>query len=406
VRSTIDPRRTQGLPIIPLIGLIVLILGIPEAARADSSAVQDLPECEANVLARNDDGSTDAVALPFTINLFGDVHSSLYVNNNGNVTFNGPLSEFTPFGLIENIGTPIIAPFFADVDTRNPGSAEVTYGAAADGSSFCVNWAGVGVGYFANRIDRLNRFQLRLVDRSGETGGQVGDFDIIMNYGSIEWETGDASGGTNGLGGASARVGFSAGTGVDGSFFEFPGSGVNGAFLDDNTDSGLVYGSRGSTQLGRYIFAVRAGTPDMTCPGFEDDPRPQIVGTLDNDTLTGTAAAEVICGLDGNDTIRGGGGDDHITGGNGNDDIRAQYGADTVMAGPGVDYVEGNYGPDILSGGRDNDQLRGGNGDDTLRGDHGFDILAGEQGADAIDGGSQRDKCLTDGSDPASVRCP
>lgn len=146
--------------------------------------------------------------------------------------------------------------------------------------------------------------------------------------------------------------------------------------------------------------------PEPTCPGFEDDPRPQIVGTPDSDTLTGTSAAEVICGLTGNDTIRGGGGDDLVTGDAGNDVIRAQAGADTVMAGPGVDYVEGNDGPDMLSGGRDNDQLRGGNGDDTLRGGHGFDILAGEQGADAMDGGSERDKCLTDGSDPAPVSCP
>jgi len=145
---------------------------------------------------------------------------------------------------------------------------------------------------------------------------------------------------------------------------------------------------------------------DQKCPGFEDDSRPQIVGTPGHDTLVGTGDAEVICGLAGNDTIRGGGGDDHIIGGAGNDVIRAEAGADTVMAGPGVDYVEGNDGPDILSGGRDNDQLRGGKGDDTLRGDHGFDILAGEQGADTIDGGSERDKCITDGDDPAPVRCP
>jgi Ca2+-binding RTX toxin-like protein len=181
----------------------------------------------------------------------------------------------------------------------------------------------------------------------------------------------------------------------------------------DNGDTSIIVETSNPSNDDNVFFAAFTTNPPVTsvtvpsdCPGFEDDPRPQIVGTPDSDTLTGTSAAEVICGLTGNDTIRGGGGDDLVTGDAGNDVIRAQAGADTVMAGPGVDYVEGNDGPDMLSGGRDNDQLRGGNGDDTLRGGHGFDILAGEQGADAMDGGSERDKCLTDGSDPAPVSCP
>ena len=57
-----------------------------------------------------------------------------------------------------------------------------------------------------------------------------GDFRIIFNYDRIRWETGDASGGTNGLGGSSARVGFSNGSGQPGSFFELEGSGQNGRF--------------------------------------------------------------------------------------------------------------------------------------------------------------------------------
>lgn len=35
------------------------------------------------------------------------------------------------------------------------------------------------------------------------------------------------------------------------------------------------------------------------CPGFEDDPRNQVVGTSGNDELIGTARREVICGLGG-----------------------------------------------------------------------------------------------------------
>jgi hypothetical protein len=118
-----------------------------------------------------------------------------------------------------------------------------------------VLWADVGVGYYSYQTDKLNSFQLLLVDRS-DIG--PGDFDLVMNYDQIQWETGQASGGVDGLGGFSARVGYS--NGVPASSFELPGSAVNGALLDSNP-SGLIHGSRGSTQLGRYIYPVRNGLP-------------------------------------------------------------------------------------------------------------------------------------------------
>ena len=68
---------------------------------------------------RNDDGSAPIEDMGFTINFFGKNRSTVYVNNNGNITFDSSLSTYTPFGLV---GTEreIIAPYFADVDTRNP----------------------------------------------------------------------------------------------------------------------------------------------------------------------------------------------------------------------------------------------------------------------------------------------
>src|SRR4051812_21550133 len=47
-------------------------------------------------LPANDDGSTGEVALGFGVNLFGEAHTGIYVNNNGNLTFNAGLSKFTP----------------------------------------------------------------------------------------------------------------------------------------------------------------------------------------------------------------------------------------------------------------------------------------------------------------------
>ena len=65
------------------------------------------------------------------------------------------------------------------------------------------------VGYFDQHADKLDSFQLVLrgpdyVVPAGE--GQVGFF-----WNAMQWETGDASGGTNGFGGTPAAVGFGDG---------------------------------------------------------------------------------------------------------------------------------------------------------------------------------------------------
>jgi hypothetical protein len=215
-----------------------------------------VPGFNSSFLGANDDGSTELLSIGFSANFFGNTYTNLYANNNGNLTFNAPLGTFTPFNLIGDSGNPIIAPFFADVDTRGAGSDLLRYGAGTfDGKdAFGVTWAAVGVGYFGAHVDKLNKFQTILVDRS-DTG--AGNFDIYFNYDQIQWETGDASGGVGGFGGSSARAGFSSGAAINS--FEIPGSGVNGALLDNNLSSGLIHG--GNTNVaGRYLFEVRNGS--------------------------------------------------------------------------------------------------------------------------------------------------
>ena len=178
----------------------------------------------------------------------------MFLNNNGNVTFDAALPTFTPFDLSTG-NRVIIAPFFADVDTR-VGNA-VTYGTGTVNghSAWGVNWPGVGCYNQNNSV--LNYFQMILVDRSDVAAG---DFDIEFNYDQIQWETGTASGGdANCLGGSSARAGYSDGTAAN--TFELPGSAVNGAFLDSNLTTGLVHNSLNTAQLGRYDFPVRSGQP-------------------------------------------------------------------------------------------------------------------------------------------------
>lgn len=209
-----------------------------------------------STLAPNDDSSTGLVNIGFDANFFGVTFNQLFVNNNGNVTFDSTLSSFTPFDLTST-GRQIIAPFFADVDTRRAGDP-VTYGLGlfSGMNAFGVNW--LNVDYFASSITHTNRnsFQLILVDRS-DVG--LGDFDIIFNYSQIQWEAGSASGGNaSGLGGNSARVGFSNGTGAANSFFELEGSAVNGALLDGGTNA-LISNRLNSNLDGRYIFNARNG---------------------------------------------------------------------------------------------------------------------------------------------------
>ena len=57
----------------------------------------------------NDDGSSNLINLPFNINFFGNNYSQFYINNNGNITFNAPVGQYTPDAFpISN--QPMIAP--------------------------------------------------------------------------------------------------------------------------------------------------------------------------------------------------------------------------------------------------------------------------------------------------------
>ena len=92
-----------------------------------------------------------------------------------------------------------------------------------------------------------------------------------------------------------------------------------------------------------------------------------IMGTVEDDFLTGTSLPDLIFGE---------GGDDIIIGNNGND---------CIFAGEGNDIVFGNSGDDIITGGQ---------GNDVIKGDSGEDILSGGVGLDMIDGGDDIDTCL------------
>ncbi|MET3134879.1 hypothetical protein AAKU55_005181 [Oxalobacteraceae bacterium GrIS 1.11] len=231
------------------IGLTLAAAFITTSAFANP--IHDTALFTSNTLAANDDGSTGAVNMGFQINFFGKSFSQLFVNNNGNVTFDHTLQTFTPFSLLST-NTPMLAPFFADVDTRNVNSGLVQYGQSTlDGHNvFGVNW--LNVGYYNSAADKTNSFQLIVTDRA-DTG--AGNFDFQYNYSNVQWETGTASNGQGGLGGTSARAGWSNGTDHA---YELSGSAVNGALLNNGVNS-LVDHSLSSSMAGQYNFQVRNG---------------------------------------------------------------------------------------------------------------------------------------------------
>ena len=245
---------------------VVVLLLFGGGTLAEAGAI--LPGFNASTLAPNDDDSTGLVPIGFTLNFFGTTYSNLYVNNNGNVTFDAAQWTYTPYPLL-GTGREIIAPFFADVDTRID-SGVLTYGpgTVAGRAAFGVNWVDVNY-YSVYSPDHTNRndFQLVIIDRSDINPG---DFDFWFNYDRIQWEAGEASGSTRqGCEGTAARAGWSNGSTAS---YELAGSGINGAFLDSGTcvaapgPNALIYHSLGSGVDGRYVFPVRNGRPEPVVP--------------------------------------------------------------------------------------------------------------------------------------------
>jgi len=154
---------------------------------------------------RNDDGFSGPINLGFSVPFFGTTYPGLFVNNNGNVSFNQGIAAFTPSGP-QGATQPVISPFFADVDTRNATSG-VVYLRTDIPNQVIVTWDAVG--YYNSHADKLNSFQLVL--RGPDYTVPVGEGAIGFFYKTMQWETGDASGGSGGFGGTPGAVGFGDG---------------------------------------------------------------------------------------------------------------------------------------------------------------------------------------------------
>jgi hypothetical protein len=168
----------------------------------------------------NDDGSSELINLPFTFDFYGNQYNSLYINNNGNISFVSPYITFTPNPFPDS-SYNMIAPFWADVDTRGTYDSLGVF--AGDGGSvwykitptaLIVNWNQVG--YFSYHTDLVSTFQLIISNGSDSLVSAGGN--VSFCYQDMQWTTGDASSGVGGFGGAPATVGVNVGNGTD--FFQ------------------------------------------------------------------------------------------------------------------------------------------------------------------------------------------
>lgn len=177
---------------------------------------------------RNDDFSSTAINLPFNFCMYGQTQSTVYINNNGNVSFGAPYGTFSGVAF-PSANYTMIAPFWADVDTRALASGLVYYKLTP--TALIVRWQTVG--YYSQHVDKLNDFQLIITD-GNDPILPIGT-NCAFCYGDMQWTTGDASGGTNGFGGTAATVGCNLGDGVN--FiqigrFDQPGTVYNGPFAN------------------------------------------------------------------------------------------------------------------------------------------------------------------------------
>lgn len=166
-----------------------------------------------------DDCSSGALPLPFNVNFYGTTYNTFYVNNNGNISFGGPYSNFIPNA---TPAVPMIAAFWQDVHTSLQPQAGLTYYNVDEPSRVVVTWNNVGR-YF-NRVDLLNNFQLELVDRGG------GNFNIQFIYDRLQWFASDSSP-------SGAFVGVASGTGL---LNQLPESLTSNVLNLDDPNTGII----------------------------------------------------------------------------------------------------------------------------------------------------------------------
>ncbi len=250
-------------------------------------------------LPPNDDGSWPAdstgldltPAFPTGLHFYAGSYTRGWINNNGNLSFRSGIPTYTP-SAFPGAPQPMIAPYWADVDTRDSSTCNdpgYPSGGGYPPGATCMNPSSNGVwwsltpgqmvitwdqvGYFLCHPTPVMSFQMILTAAGcnplSPDGGAIGgiDFDIEFRFNQCNWEAGDASGGqggfcapgTVGVTCTPAQAGFDSAEVPDMDYWSLPMSRMSGISTELCTQSNLV-----PAQPGVWKFAVRGG--QIQCP--------------------------------------------------------------------------------------------------------------------------------------------
>lgn len=202
-----------------------------------------------------DDGSIQVDitgAFPEGINYFGTNYTSIYINTNGLITFNAPVTTYAPTS-IATFNQPAIAVFWSDVDIRAgtaTGTNNIYWDIDPTSGRVTITWLNVRA-YSGNASNR-NTFQV-VLDHS-----QNGNFRIDMIYQQVQWANG---------GSGIAQVGMTDGGSND---FVVPGSGTTTGVLGlptGNLDPGQPPGVWSTPFWNGQVVCFEAGTRIATPKG-------------------------------------------------------------------------------------------------------------------------------------------
>ncbi|WP_371224550.1 Hint domain-containing protein [Roseovarius sp. 2305UL8-3] len=265
-----------------------------------------------------DDGSVEidvtSVFGPGGINFFGTNYTEIYLNSNGTISFGTPFTDFNTTDLTAET-TPMLAPFFADVNVASGG--EIYWDIDPVAGTIIMTWDSVAP--FSG--SGTNSFQVVLTDNGG------GDFTVEYIYEDIQW--------SGSAGGDVADVGWTDG-------------GANDQLLDGSGDATelLNYETNdfgNSDPNGTFEIDFAGGVPQF--------PDGLVEGSDGNDTIDGSFGGDPEGDvIDGGDGTGVGGNADEVYGGEGDDSIASGLADDTVVGGGGDDTIEGGDGNDSLAG--------------------------------------------------------
>ncbi|MEO7336719.1 MAG: nidogen-like domain-containing protein, partial [Caldimonas sp.] len=162
---------------------------------------------------RNDDGFSGPINFGYTLNFFGVNYTQFFANNNGNISFGAGISAYVPTGPTGS-NSPLISPWFGDVDTRGALSG-VLHIRQDIANETILTWDQVG--YYSSHDDKLNSFQL--VIRGAGFSVPQGEGSIGFFYKGMPWESTDTS--------FTSAVGFGDGAGNSEILFGSNTSGLN-----------------------------------------------------------------------------------------------------------------------------------------------------------------------------------